>query len=138
MAPRPSSPPPAAKLGELEHEVLSLVWKKGPISAERCRESLKRPLKESTVRTVLRRLEEKGFITHAVEGRTFLYAAAERPSDVAARAVKGVIDRFCGGSLEALLVGLVDRDVVDEKELERLARKIAAARASAKAEGEKS
>lgn len=138
MGPRPSKAPPAAKLGELEHEILSLVWKEGPISAEACREGLKRTLKESTVRTVLRRLEDKGFVAHTVEGRTYLYAASERPSDVAARAVKGVMDRFCGGSLEALLVGLVDRDVVDEKELERLAKKIAAARNGAKADGERS
>ncbi len=58
-------------LGELEHEVMQLVWSKGPITAENVREHLKRPLKESTVRTVLRRLEDKGFVTHTVEGRTF-------------------------------------------------------------------
>lgn len=136
MPQRHREPPPAAKLGELEHEVLSLVWNKGPISAEACREGIRRPLKESTVRTVLRRLEEKGFIAHTVEGRTFMYSASEKPGDVAARAVKGVMDRFCGGSLEALLVGLVDRDVIDGDELERLARKIAAARTASKSEGE--
>ncbi len=138
MPQKPPETPPAAKLGELEHEVLSLVWSKGPISAEACRENLRRPLKESTVRTVLRRLEEKGFIAHTVDGRTFMYSASEKPADVAARAVQGVIDRFCGGSMEALLVGLVDRDVIDGDELERLARKIAAARASSKSAGEKS
>lgn len=136
--PPPEFSAPSAKLGELEHEILSVVWNRGPIAAEACRAGLKRPLKESTVRTVLRRLEEKGFITHTVDGRTFMYSAAEKPADVAARAVQGVIDRFCGGSLEALLVGLVDRDVVDRKELERLAKKIAAARAGSKTEGEPS
>ena len=119
----------APPLGDLEHEVFTVVCDRGPLSAEDCRLALDRPLKDSTVRTVLRRLEEKGFVEHAVEGRAFLYSAARRPTDVAARAVKGVIDRFCGGSLEALLVGLVDGDVVDGRELERLAKKIAAARA---------
>lgn len=121
------SPPP--DLGELEHEVLRLVWERGPVTAEQCREALDRPLKESTVRTVLRRLEEKGFVGHRVEGRTFFYTAAERPHQVAARAVQGIVDRFCGGSLEQLLVGLVDGEVVDGKELERLAKKIAQAKA---------
>jgi predicted transcriptional regulator len=45
---------------------------------------------------------------------------------VAARAVKHIIDRFCGGSVEQLMIGMVDNAVVDRKELDRLARKIAA------------
>lgn len=127
-----SADSPPAPLGELEHEVLNLVWARGPLTAEDCRSGLSRGLKDSTVRTVLRRLEEKGFVEHTVEGRTFLYVATRRPTDVAAGAVKGVIDRFCGGSVEALLVGLVDGDVVDGAELERLAKKIAAAKAKAR------
>jgi predicted transcriptional regulator len=121
------TPPP--DLGELEHEILRLVWERGFITAEQCREALGRPLKESTVRTVLRRLEEKNFVRHSVEGRTFLYEAVTRPNQVAARAVQRIVDRFCGGSVEQLLVGLVDGDVVDGKELERLAKKIAQAKA---------
>ena len=45
------------KLGDLEGEVMQLVWANGPVTAEAVREQLSRPLKESTVRTVLRRLE---------------------------------------------------------------------------------
>ena len=44
-------------LGELEREVMQLVWAQGPVSAERVRELVSKPLKESTIRTVLRRLE---------------------------------------------------------------------------------
>ena len=99
------------------------------MSAEQCREALDRPLKESTVRTVLRRLEEKGFVRHTVKGRTFLYEAAEQPDRLAARAVQGIVDRFCEGSVERLLMGLVDGGVVTGKELERLAKKIAQTKA---------
>src|SRR5215471_20395081 len=60
-------------LGDLERDVMQLVWAKGPITAEAVREQLPRRLKESTVRTVLRRLEEKGYVAHAVEGRTYVY-----------------------------------------------------------------
>ena len=35
-----------------------------------------RPMKDSTIRTVLRRLEEKGYLTHQIEGRTFVYRAS--------------------------------------------------------------
>lgn len=81
------------------------------------------------MRTVLRRLELKGFVTHTVEGRTFLYSAAEAPMAVATRAVKHLIDRLCGGSAEALVLGLVDNAVLSPKQLERLARAIAEHRA---------
>jgi len=49
----------------------------------------------------------------------------EPPRNVAARAVRQIIDRFCGGSVEELLVGMVANQVVDERELERLAQRIA-------------
>jgi predicted transcriptional regulator len=43
---------------------------------------------------------------------------------VAARAVKSIIDRFCGGSAEQLVIGMVDNEVLDRKVLERLTQKI--------------
>ena len=121
-------------IGELEHAILDHIWRDGPCSAESCREALlpQRPLKDSTIRTVLRRLEEKGFVDHTVEGRTFLYQAAERPTNLAARAVQHIVNKFCGGSLEQLLVGMVDNEMLDRKELERLAKKIAQAKGGRK------
>ena len=116
-------------LGDLEREVLHLVWQHGSCSADTVQKSLSRPLKESTVRTVLKRLEEKGHLTHTVDNRTFIYKAADTPGRAAARAVKRIVDRFCGGSVEALLVGMVSADVLSEHELQRLAAKIARAKA---------
>jgi predicted transcriptional regulator len=60
-----------------------------------------------------------------VDGRTFIYHASDERQNVAVRAVKSIIDRFCGGSAEELVLGMVDNDVLDRKQLERLARKIA-------------
>jgi len=106
---------------------MDYIWSHGASTAELCREALasSRPMKDSTIRTVLRRLEEKGYLTHQVEGRTFIYRAADRPQNVAVRAVKNIIDRFCGGSAEELVLGMVDNEVLDQEQLERLARKIA-------------
>ena len=114
-------------LGEVEQSVMDYIWSHGPSTAEACREALaaSRPMKDSTIRTVLRRLEEKGYVRHNVEGRTFIYKAADRRQNVAVRAVKNIIDRFCGGSAEELVLGMVDSEVLDHKQLERLARKIA-------------
>jgi BlaI family penicillinase repressor len=114
-------------LGGVEEIVMDYIWSHGASTSEACREALasSRPMKDSTIRTVLRRLEEKGYLTHEIEGRTFIYKASEARQNVAVRAVKGIIDRFCGGSAEQLLLGMVDNSVLDRKQLERLARKIA-------------
>ena len=118
-------------LGQAEQAVMDHVWAHGPVSAEACREALRstRPMKESTMRTVLRRLEAKGYVTHAIQGRTYIYTAAEAPVTVATRAVQHIIDRFCAGSAEALVVGMVDNSVLSAGQLERLAKKIALAKA---------
>ena len=77
-----------AELGELERSVLQLLWQHGTLTAEQVREELDlqdRPLKDSTVRTVLRRLEEKGYVTHVLDNRTFLFSPAEPAQMVAGR-----------------------------------------------------
>lgn len=112
------------ELGELEREVMQLVWTHVPITAESVRERLGRPLKESTVRTVLRRLEEKGFVTHDVEGRTFIFRPVLDRRRVAANAVRRIAKWFCDGSIEDVLVGIVDTKMLNKKQLELLSEKI--------------
>jgi len=126
-----------AELGELERSILHIVWRKRTVTAEQVREELGRPLKDSTIRTVLRRLEEKGYVAHSLENRTFVYHPAETRQRVAGRAVKRIVDWFCEGSVEALLVGMVDSKVLDRTELQRLASRIAAAQSGAAAESKK-
>jgi len=122
-----SSKQPRKDLSELERQIMEVLWKIGPANSERVRESLasQRPLKDSTVRTILRRLQEKGYVRHRVEGRTYIYSVVDAPQNVAVRAVRQIIDRFCGGSVEQLLVGMVENEVVDRRELQQLAQKIA-------------
>jgi BlaI family transcriptional regulator, penicillinase repressor len=120
-----------ADLGELERKLLLIVWRLGEVTAEKVREEIARPLKDSTIRTVLRRLEEKGYLTHSVENRTFYYRPAESRQKVAGRAVKRIVDWFCEGSVEALLVGMVDSKILGRDELQRLAERIATARKNA-------
>ncbi|HEX4277417.1 MAG TPA: BlaI/MecI/CopY family transcriptional regulator [Bryobacteraceae bacterium] len=111
----------------LEQFIMDYVWAHPGCTAEICREGLapQRSLKDSTVRTILRKLEEKGYVTHTLDGRTFVYRAADTKRNVAVQAARQLIDRFCGGSVEELLVGLVDNQVLEPKQLKRLAEKIA-------------
>jgi BlaI family transcriptional regulator, penicillinase repressor len=114
-------------LGPLEQRVMEILWSRGAVNSEQVREALgsKRRLRDSTVRTILRRLHEKGYARYKVEGRTYIYTAAEQPRNVAVRAVRRIIDRFCKGSVEELLTGMVDSEVLSRAELRELATKIA-------------
>jgi predicted transcriptional regulator len=113
-------------LSELEHLVMQYLWSSGPSSAERVREGLegRHPMKDATVRTILRRLEEKGYASHREEGRTYIYSGLEQPENVAMRAIRQIADRFWGGSVQALVAGMVEQEAIDPRELRELARKL--------------
>jgi predicted transcriptional regulator len=74
---------------------------------------------------VLRRLEEKGYVGHTVEGRTYVYQATEARGRVAARAVQRIVDWFCNGSVDEVLVGMVDTAMLDRKRLRMLTDRMA-------------
>src|SRR5581483_4123151 len=119
--------PSKAPLSDLEQQVMRIIWERGSVTAADIQAALApdRPLKDSTIRTILARLEEKKYLRHKVRGRAFLYSSTEQPSSVAVRAVKQILDRFCHGSVESLLIGMVDDRVVDATELHRIADRLA-------------
>jgi BlaI family transcriptional regulator, penicillinase repressor len=118
--------PEQNSLSPLEHEVMQVLWSRGPCSAEDVRQALveDHPMKDSTVRTILRRMEEKEFVAHWNEGRTYIYRHLLPPSKAAAGAVRQIIDLFCNGSVEALLLGMVDNKILDREQLQELAERI--------------
>ena len=113
-------------LTELQQAIVDFVWSHGPATAEQVREGLtpKHPLKDSSVRTLLRRLEAQGYLDHRVSGQTFLYRATASSHSLAARTVRQLIDRFWAGSAEQFVVGMVDEKVLSVEELRRLAKKV--------------
>ena len=113
-------------LTDLHQAILEFLWTNGPATAEHVREAIRprHPLKDSSVRTLLRRLEAKGFVNHRLDGKVFVYSAKHPPQSLAARAVRQIIDRFCAGSVEQFLTGIVDEKIVSLQELERLTRKV--------------
>jgi BlaI family transcriptional regulator, penicillinase repressor len=124
MTLRNDSPPRVRPpLTDLESEIMKAIWSRGSLSVEAVYEALipTRKLKESSVRTMLRRLENKGYLSHECSGRAYIYSAGEPPRSLAARAVRQIIDRFCQGSVEELVTGMVDAKVLSSKELNQLA-----------------
>ena len=109
-------------LTDLENQVMQVVWTQGPCAVETVHLAIsrQRKLKEATTRTILRRLEQKGYLRHNVDGRAYVYRAVEPARSLAARAVRQIIDRLCQGSVEELVSGMVDAKVLSRAELDRL------------------
>lgn len=117
-----------APLTDLENDVMRAVWSSEPSTVEAVHHivSRTRTLKETTVRTLLRRLEEKGYLKHEPGDRVYLYRSVEPARSLAARAVRQIIDRFCQGSMEELVSGMVEAQVLskrDRQELEEFVRR---------------
>jgi len=109
-------------LTDLENVVMRAVWETEPCTVEAVHlvVSRSRHLKETSTRTLLRRLEQKGYLTHKEEGRAYVYNAVEPARSLAARAVRQIIDRFCQGSVEELVSGMVEAKVLSKSEMDRL------------------
>src|SRR5438046_10554293 len=110
-------------LTDLENAVMRVVWDSEPCSVEAVFEvvSRDRDLKETTIRTLLRRLEQKGYLQHETEGRAYVYRATERPRSLPARAVRQIIDRFCPRSVDEHVSGMVDAKMLSTSRRTRLA-----------------
>ena len=120
--------PPRPALSALEHEVMTIVWRHGAATATDVTGQLSRPLTNATVRTLLRRLEAKGYVRHTVHGRSFVYSAKVREAQAASGAVRRVLQRFFAGSASKLLVGLVDDGLLAPAEVKALSRRLERAR----------
>ena len=117
-------------LTELQHAILDQLWSNGPATAEQIRGALlpAHRLKDSSVRTLLRRLEARGYVSHRLDGKTFVYQATMAAKRVAAHSVRQIIDRFWSGSVEQFLTGMVDEQILTPTEIARLARKVSHSR----------
>jgi BlaI family penicillinase repressor len=119
-------------------EIMDIIWDCGEVSASDVRRILSRTraVARNTVRTLLERMEEKGWIRHREEGRTFLYAAAQPREATIGRKVQEVVETVCGGSAEALVTALLDYRGLNAGELMRIRKMLAEARATRKEKGD--
>lgn len=119
---------PTHPLTGLQRAIVDFLSTAGPATAEQIRAGLlpRHPLSDSSVRTLLRRLEARGLVSHRVDGKVFIYRTEVTSTRVAADAVKRLIQGFWSGSAEQFLAGLVDEKVLSVAEIQRLARKVKA------------
>ena len=123
-----------AALSPAQQEIMEIVWEHGELSAKDVRQILSgdRELARNTVRTLLERMEEKGWLTHREEGRTYLYSAAQPRQTSIGQKVVEVLDNVCGGSRVELMTALLDYRGLTAAELNRIRKMLDVARTKKK------
>jgi BlaI family transcriptional regulator, penicillinase repressor len=121
--PRKRSP----ALTEAESRVMTVLWRQSPATVGEVVAALKkqRPVSYSTVQTILRILETKGYVTHEKVARAFQYRAIVDERQARRRALKLLVGRLFNGSPSLLVLNVLDDEEMDPAELERLKRLIA-------------
>ena len=106
-----------------EAQIMDVIWEEGKATAERVREALSDQPHDSTVRTLLRVLENKGYLTHEVRGKVFVYRPAIGRQKAQKKALHSVLTQFFGGSAEDLVLRLIEDKQITPEQLEDLRRK---------------
>lgn len=119
-----------ARLSRRERQIMEIVYRNGRAAAADVLEALPDPPSYSTVRALLRILEEKGHLRHVKDGARYVYLPKKPRSRAARSALQQVLDTFFEGSTEKAVAALLDLNQNDlpETELDRLANMIEDAR----------
>ena len=103
-----------------ELDVMAVLWQRGPSTVAEVRDRLTDDLAHNTVQTVLRVLEEKGYVSHTEQGKAHCFRARVKPELAGVRAASRIVEKMFGGSTERLLTHLVAERDVPADELRRL------------------
>jgi len=114
----------ATSLGERELDVMTALWASGSGTVTEVRDALDTPLAYTTVLTILRNLEAKGYVRHEEEGRAHRYFPRVKQKAAQRNALRRLVDTLFTGSPEALLAHLVDEHDLTADDLRRMARKL--------------
>lgn len=107
-------------LYDRELEVMQVLWERGSATVADVKDTLTDEMAYTTVLTVLRRLEDKGYVGHEEEGRAHRYHALVERERVQQSALERLTHRLFGGSPEVLLTHLVSREKLSPAQLRRL------------------
>ncbi|MFN2604114.1 MAG: BlaI/MecI/CopY family transcriptional regulator [Gemmatimonadaceae bacterium] len=103
-----------------ELDIMAVLWDKGPSTAREVRGALKDDLAYNTVLTILRILEDKGFVGRVEEGRAHRYHALVARKAAGKSALTRIQEKVFGGSRELLLTELLGDAKLNASELRRL------------------
>jgi predicted transcriptional regulator len=125
---------PATVLTKRERQIMDLLYRRGRATAAEIREGLSGAPSDSTVRTQLRVLEEKGHVRHEEHGLRFVYLPTVPRHAARRSALKHLVDTFFDGSHANVVTALLGDDVarLSDDELDRISGLIASARKAAR------
>lgn len=103
-----------------ELDLMTVLWDRGPSTVADVRAELADELAYTTVLTILRTLEEKGYVGHEAEGRAYRYHTLVERGDARVSAVERVTRKLFSGSTEMLLTHLVSDQELSDDQLERI------------------
>ena len=113
---------PGAGLSAREREVMDIVYRLRAVTATDVEREMEDPPSNATVRSALRTLERKGWITHERDGLRYVYRAARSRERTRRDALRHVVRTFFDGSVAEAVSALVGRaDRMDERERARIA-----------------
>jgi predicted transcriptional regulator len=111
---------PKPSFTDRELDIMAVLWERGPSTVAEVRERLDDDLAHNTVQTVLRILEEKGYVGHTEEGRAHRFHSRVKREIAGASATSRIVEKLFGGSTERLLIHLMSERSIDPEELKRL------------------
>jgi len=106
--------------GELS--VMQILWKHGEMKPSEIQEHFPEPIKNPALRSYLSILLRKGHVTRRMQGKAYFYKAVTRQHSAFRRSLRKMIDTYCDGSTEALLMSLIRSEKLSEDELLKLKR----------------
>ena len=105
-----------------ETEVLRLVWESKKATVQQVYDALPatRKITYVTVATLLRRLEEKGYLKHRTQGKAFIYTPAAKKEEVINRTIGDLVQRLFGGNPVPLMQHLALHSGISDEDIEKL------------------
>jgi predicted transcriptional regulator len=118
---------------ERELEILKVLWDRGEATVRAVYEEMSRhaPIVQNTVQAFLRTMEDKGLVTHRLEGRTFIYKPVLKPQDTKQKLVSRVLHRVFDGAIDQLVQSALSLRKPTDEELAKLEALIREARSGA-------
>ena len=108
-----------------ELDVMNVLWDVGPATVAEVRERIADDLAYTTVLTILRTLEQKGYVSHTEDGRAHRYKPLVKREVAGRTALRRLVDKVFDGSPELLLTQLVSDKNLSDEELRRLRKLLA-------------
>jgi predicted transcriptional regulator len=109
-------------LAEREAELMQVLWEQGPSTVAEVRARLRDPLAYTTVLTILRKLEAKGYVGHQEDGRAYRYCARVARDAARRGALRDLAKKLFQGSSELLLTHLVSEQELTSEQVRRVRR----------------